>query len=437
MTSSTRRDTDRPPSPASSRSARRRGAGALAASILAGSAVIGLTGLGTDAARAEEPRYREVIQHCDATACLFAWTVVDSDGDGVSDADEWMAGSDPHDPSSRPPVRVLVDLLGKRQLPSFENGFASLVVMPADLVERREAAVGEGRLKGLLFDGFPVAERGDALSRLGISKETMAEYGIDIGRDAFTLGLEPPSKDDGGLPPLRVGGVDLSTISAGGKGPKDPPATTPPSSAPPATSPPASTPASTPSSQPSTGATTPASQPAGGSSGGTDDLTPLPNLNPGEPVGTQKLLGITFNHYADGTIIAKGLGQTTYYYPAGGHETFPDKPKKHYENPDAQDAMVIDPAAFEQWQRVAGAAERTVEGWRAPRTDGELPPPRGTLIALIDADLARDSIVVFDEIRITTAQPETRPDLPNVFRGAPPGGIDGAPGGCVDGYCAG
>ena len=414
MTSTSTSAPSRPPAPSR---VRRRAASVLAGSLLAGAAVLASTAGPIPPAHAAD-ELRERIQFCDATACLVAWRVVDSDGDGVSDADEWVAGSDPHDPRSTPSMARITEVLAARELPTFENGFAAMVVMPAELVEQRQKAVGEGRLAAFGFDGFegfPIEARKDTLSRLGISTDLMAEHGIDLGRGAFTLGIEVPGKDDDGLPPIRVGGVDITTISAGHGG----------------------------SDKDHGDADAPASdhEPADDDGGhdhtppkGEDDPVPLPNLNLGEPVGTSKVLGITFTHYEDGTIIGSGLGQRTYYWPTGETQTFPDK-KNKYDNPDAEDATVIDPAAFEQWVRVAGAVERTAEGWQAPGTDAEVPEPRGVaLIALIDADLAIDAAIVLDEPRITGAQPEVDPNHPNPFVAAPDGGPRGS-GGCEAGYC--
>jgi hypothetical protein len=252
-----------------------------------------VNGLGAAPVQAAEP-HGDRIQFCDATACLHEWAVVDSDGDGISDADEWVAGTDPHDASSRPRMSVLADLLAERQLPSFENGLAIMVVMPAELVELRAKAVDAGRLESLAFDGFPISDRADAVGRLGITAGSM--------------------KEDGG------------------------------------------------------------------------------------------------------TVVEWTVTWV-----------------KKYVNPDAEDATTVDPEALEAWERTIFAGSRAIEGWRAPGTDGELPTPTGTFVAWVDSDLAIGAFVAYDEPRVTSAQPERRPGLPNPMAAAP----TSVGKGCTDGYCAG
>jgi hypothetical protein len=75
---------------------------------------------------------------CDATGCYVAWRVVDSDRDGVSDADEIMSGTDPHDPASRPGLVHLAELGFEHRLPSFEAGLGAFVALPAEIVHARE-----------------------------------------------------------------------------------------------------------------------------------------------------------------------------------------------------------------------------------------------------------------------------------------------------------
>mgnify|MGYP001565531969 CR=1 FL=1 len=95
------------------------------------SAAIAFTAL-AGPAQAKEETLRHV-RLCDTSYCYYAWNVVDSDGDGVSDADERVAGFDPHDPSSRPPLPLMVEMIGKQYLPTFEYGVGMMVVRPADL----------------------------------------------------------------------------------------------------------------------------------------------------------------------------------------------------------------------------------------------------------------------------------------------------------------
>src|SRR5262245_20687107 len=74
---------------------------------------------------------------CDPTGCLYAWGVVDSDNDVVSNADEIMAGTDPYKADSRPTLTQLAELLEARQLPSFEAGLAVFELVPAEILARR------------------------------------------------------------------------------------------------------------------------------------------------------------------------------------------------------------------------------------------------------------------------------------------------------------
>ena len=67
---------------------------------------------------------------CGEDMCLVVQKLSDRDGDGVSDDDEIAAGTDPADPSSRPHTPELIDLFVKDALPSFQEGVASIVVLP-------------------------------------------------------------------------------------------------------------------------------------------------------------------------------------------------------------------------------------------------------------------------------------------------------------------
>ena len=141
---------------------------------------------------------------CDATACYFAWGALDSDGDGVSNADELAARTDPYDPDSRPGLRHIVELGGARGLPTFENGMGSFLLVPAEVLALRDRAGLD-----VAAGAFPLPTRGDALSRLGIDSKTLDGLGISLERDGLTVGLGGLREGDQ-LPPTRAG-----TISAG------------------------------------------------------------------------------------------------------------------------------------------------------------------------------------------------------------------------------
>lgn len=163
----------------------------------------------TSSVHAADPELRH-IRICDLSACYYAWNVVDTDGDGYNDADEVVAGSNPHDPKSTPGLSLIVDLIGAQMLPTFEFGVGKIIVNPAELQAELEAR-GGGTESPLA--AFPLGERKDGLTRLGLDTEQLAEHGYDAEFDGLTLVLGRDSKD---APVRRVGGVDISLISADG-----------------------------------------------------------------------------------------------------------------------------------------------------------------------------------------------------------------------------
>ena len=197
----------------------RRGARAATVGLVLASALGAAAGGPASAAGAAEeppperpserpPERVRTARLCDNTVCYVAWRVVDSDHDGVSDADELMAGTDPWDPTSRPRPEVVVELAGAEKLPSFQVGHGAFVIYPTDVAE-------------LLSKRFPndhgvfaIDTRADALTRLGISRDLMASVGVDPDRDGMTIGIDRPTGT--GLPGRKVAGLDMRTISAGG-----------------------------------------------------------------------------------------------------------------------------------------------------------------------------------------------------------------------------
>lgn len=149
------------------------------------------------------------VRVCDLSACYYAWNVVDSDGDGYSDADEIVAGSDPYDAQSRPTLSLIVDLIGAQLLPTFEFGVGKIIVNPAELQAELEAR-GGGQDSPLA--ALPLGQRKDALTRLGLDTDLLAAHGYNPESDGLTL---VRGNDDNGAPVRRVGGVDARLISAG------------------------------------------------------------------------------------------------------------------------------------------------------------------------------------------------------------------------------
>ncbi len=273
---------------------------------------------------------------------------------------------------SRPSLPLIVELAEKNAVSSFEAGLGVFFVFPPDL----QAAIEKStNVKGLL-SAFPLTlDQPDGLARLGISAELLKEHGIDANNQGLTIGLELGSKDKG--PTKKVGGVDLSLISADD-----------------------------------------------------DDLVPLPYLPHGGIKKDEVLDGDRFITYNDGYCRAEW---------SNGNFTEMDKHGKiiysgtilKYVNPDADTvSTALTPEQEKNFIRLRGAAIRTVEGWSVPSIHGVAPSdPRKTVI-LVDPDYIDDAALVFDPNNVTTAQPETRPDLPQP---GVPAGATPKTGGCTVG----
>ncbi|GAA4796582.1 hypothetical protein GCM10023307_23140 [Lysobacter hankyongensis] len=289
------------------------------------------------------------VRVCDLSACYYAWNVVDSDGDGYSDADEIVAGSDPYDAQSRPTLSLIVDLIGAQLLPTFEFGVGKIIVNPAELQAELEAR-GGGQDSPLA--AFPLGQRKDALTRLGLDTDLLAAHGYQTEFDGLTL---VRGNDDKGAPVRRVGGVDIRLISAG------------------------------------------------------DDAgtTKIPDDLKVEYKEDFKD-GSTFIKYTDGSsLLISPSGQADYRGPDG-------KPVKSFYNPDA-DTGSGEPTEedIKAWERVRNATIRTMAGWQPISGDpADIRDPNETIM-LVDPDYPEQNGQVFDPPQIDKAQGETRPDLPN------------------------
>lgn len=293
---------------------------------------------------------------CDLSGCYVAWNVVDSDGDGVCDADEVMAGTNPFDPLSKPSLQVVAELSGKSQLPSFEAGRGAFAVFPAQMqAQLQEYYKGKGAIDQAF--AFPLGEaRGDSLSRAGIKVDQLKDYGLDPERDGFTIGLDHPT--DSGLPARRIGGIDVSLVSAGK----------------------------------------------------VDHLEPLPPS--GVPEGKDLGNGDKVWIYPNGDKIFVFKDGGLIHTDAENNPTHVCPPMV---DPDA-DSGATEPTVEQKqaWERLRSATDHIVEGWTTPELSGDLPKDKKPLVILTDPEYAGlAAVMVLTPPLLTSAQPEMRPDLPH------------------------
>jgi hypothetical protein len=456
-------------------------------------AALGLGPASAPAGAADPPRQvpDTLLRLCDASGCYIAWRVVDSDHDGVSDADELVAGTDPYDANSRPPMDVIARLGEEHRLPSFEAGLGTFQLFPTEIVEMLSQAHPD------LLAAFPMNERKDALTRLGISSEQMAAAGVDPARSGLTVGLDRPASGQvGEFPGRRLGSMDVRLISNGDAG------------------------------------TTGRTWVIPGSDGSKTTWTDLGGghyqgvkTNADGSPGTTRDVSSHTREYSDGsaeqttsetvsqdgkllsqttTVTTGGKGQasstttttTTYLRDANGKVTgqrhtrkttstsadgsstfevteeedcdvngngcvpTPGDPEHddgddggggdhhddgddgsggvHHDDGDGGDHGHVDPEQAEQYVitpemvdgalRMRGAAVTVVQGWTPPGEDEPDNPYDDGTIVLIDPDQAM-TFTVLNAPRVTTAQPERRSDLPDPLQAAPP------PHGSSDGSC--
>ena len=158
---------------------------------------------------------KTVALKCDPSACYYTWGALDNDKDGVTNADERVAGTDPDDPNSHPGLGEIVELATHRDLPSFEAGMGAFTLTPADVLMAREKAGID-----LNNTAFPVLDRKDALTRMGVSGALLTEYGIKLDKDGLSIGLGT-GKDKNGLV-LPTVSTMASSWYAGGRGGQQP-----------------------------------------------------------------------------------------------------------------------------------------------------------------------------------------------------------------------
>ncbi len=334
-------------------------------SLAAAIGVLTLAVAGGPAAAADDPGYKlRQARLCDTSGCYVAWRVVDSDQDGVADADEVMAGTNPFDPLSRPTLSRIVELMEKNLVSSFEAGLGAFFVFPPEL----QAAIEKSKGVTGLFAAFPLtAGQPDGLTRLGISSELLKEHGIDANKQGLTIGMDVGAKGKG--PEKKVGGIDMSLISAG----ED------------------------------------------------DDLAPITPLPHGGIVKDETIDGDRFITYADGYLRGEFSDGSFIEKDKNGTTIYAGTIMK-YTNPDADTGSTVPtPEQEKNVLRLRGAVIRTIDGWSVPSSEGAPPEDPKQTIIFVDPRNMEDQVVVFDPPSVTKAQPETRPDLPSP--GMPAGAI--------------
>jgi hypothetical protein len=183
------------------------------------------------ASAAAEPDRDHAV--CSSRACLVVLDARrDKDGDGVADVDEAMLDTDAGDAASLPEPAKLLDLVIRRELPSFERRFTELVVLPTVTPDGSALATGLGEFT--LRDGDA-----NLLESIGVVVDEVGRNGFDAvfglrvsaSRETptYPFGLSPLSASSGVGPDpgpspeaLRLAawmiGNDVALYSAGSSG---------------------------------------------------------------------------------------------------------------------------------------------------------------------------------------------------------------------------
>ncbi|HMV07437.1 MAG TPA: hypothetical protein PKL56_11595 [Cyclobacteriaceae bacterium] len=176
-----------------------------------------LSGLLLTVFACEEKKQIETVEmiglsRCESGICLvYTRSVNDSDWDGFSDEDEKTIGTNPYDPKSYPGALQFIEEIGKGTLQSFKMGYSKLVILPGKAPDGSTLDFGSTAISGY---------KSNALGKLGITEKTLSKYGLNFDT-GFTLltALPPLEKPATGSPAkdapprIKIGGIDLGTIS--------------------------------------------------------------------------------------------------------------------------------------------------------------------------------------------------------------------------------
>ncbi|WP_194822182.1 thrombospondin type 3 repeat-containing protein [Micromonospora sp. S-DT3-3-22] len=153
------------------------------------------------------------LRVCDLSACYLAVGVVDSDGDGVADADETALGYDPLDPASTPPLSLVLDATIDGKLPTYELGYGTWAVFPEDFVKGLEKKwlnlqeLPGGIEPSLPSEVFGIPTRRGSIALAGIDDGLLKGLGIEAPwKTGLTFGL---TLDSGG----KEMGIDLGRFN--------------------------------------------------------------------------------------------------------------------------------------------------------------------------------------------------------------------------------
>lgn len=153
------------------------------------------------------------LRVCDLSACYLAVGVVDSDGDGVADADETALGYDPLDPASTPPLSLVLDATIDGKLPTYELGHGTWAVFPEEFVKGLEKKwlnlqeLPGGVESGLPSEVFGIPTRRGSLALAGIDDGLLKGLGVEAPwKTGLTFGL---TLDSGG----KTMGIDLGRFN--------------------------------------------------------------------------------------------------------------------------------------------------------------------------------------------------------------------------------
>jgi hypothetical protein len=138
---------------------------------------------------------------CQNGVCIFNPSAADTDGDGFSDVDERLAGTNPRDPKSHPSVLKLIKIWHKGVPGLRTSPFREVIVLP--VTAPNGTTIGRSPIPAL-------PGRKDALAALGLTAPFLGGRDVSNGLRAV-LNLRTPSTK---LPAtMRVSGIDIRLIS--------------------------------------------------------------------------------------------------------------------------------------------------------------------------------------------------------------------------------